>query len=122
MNDILQVMKWLREGKKVRRMNWIPGAYLALDNKRILNDKKEPVKFDYICSIEATDWEIFEEKKESKVLRIEIAKMWNGKLELRTGDLLGSSTCSNITKKEVLSVISDQIGDIYEQLNKRGDE
>jgi len=48
-------------------------------------------------------------------LRIEIAKMWNGKLELRIGDLTGSSTSSNFTKEEVLSDISDEIDTLLEE-------
>ena len=47
-------------------------------------------------------------------LRIEIAKMWNGKLELRIGDLTGSSTSSNVIKEEVLSDISDEIDELLE--------
>ena len=42
-------------------------------------------------------------------IRIEIAKMWNNKLELRIGDLSGSTTSSHILKEDVLSDISDEI-------------
>jgi len=47
--------------------------------------------------------------------RIEIAKMWNGKLELRIGDLTGASTSTHITKEEVLSEISDEIDKVLEK-------
>ncbi len=42
-------------------------------------------------------------------VRIEIARMWNGKLEVRIGDLSGSTEHSNLTKKEVLTTISYDI-------------
>lgn len=42
-------------------------------------------------------------------LRIEISKMYNGKLELREGDLTGSTSYSNCTKEEVLSEIDSLI-------------
>ncbi len=47
-------------------------------------------------------------------LRIEIAKMYNGKLEMRSGDLSGSTGSSNFTKEEVLSDISDEIDELLE--------
>ncbi len=47
-------------------------------------------------------------------LRIELAKIYNGKLEMRTGDLSGSTTSSNITKEEALSEISDEIDELLE--------
>ena len=51
-------------------------------------------------------------------LRIEIDKMYNGKLEIRTGDLSGSSTSSNFTKEEILSEISDEIDTMVKNPNK----
>ncbi len=48
-------------------------------------------------------------------LRIEIAKMHNGKLGMRIGDLTGSTTSSNFTKGEVLSDISDEIDELLEE-------
>jgi len=47
-------------------------------------------------------------------IRIEIAKLWNGKLELRIGDIEGSTQCSHLNKKEVLSEISDEIDNLLE--------
>ncbi len=49
--------------------------------------------------------------------RIEIAVMWNGKLEIRTGDLTGSTTGSNFTKEEVLSEVSDEIDNLLKEFN-----
>ncbi len=51
-------------------------------------------------------------------LRIEIAKMYNGKLELRIGDLTGSTTSSNQTKEEVLSDVSDEIDELLKEKKK----
>ncbi len=45
-------------------------------------------------------------------IRIEIARMWNDKLILRVGDLSGSTEHSNISKKEVLSAIADEIDEL----------
>lgn len=42
-------------------------------------------------------------------IRIEIAKLHTGKLELRIGDLSGSSSSYSFTKEEVLSEIADEI-------------
>ena len=52
-------------------------------------------------------------------LRIEITKMYNGKLEVRIGDLTGSITSSNVTKEEVLSDISDEIDELLEDSNEK---
>ena len=49
-------------------------------------------------------------------IRIEIAKRYNGLLELRIGDLSGAAEHSNITKEEVLSDISDEIDELLEDL------
>jgi len=51
-------------------------------------------------------------------LRIEIAKMYNGKLELRIGDLTGSTTSSNQTKEEVLSDVADEIDELLKEKKK----
>ncbi len=48
-------------------------------------------------------------------LRIEIAKMYNNKLEVRIGDLDGSATMGNITKEEALSDISNEIDDMLKK-------
>jgi len=45
-------------------------------------------------------------------IRIEIVKMYNGKLEIRIGDLTGSTTLGNVSKEEVLSEISDEIDEL----------
>lgn len=47
-------------------------------------------------------------------IRIEIAKMWNEKLEMREGDLTGSTTSSNVTKEDILK----EIGDLIDELPK----
>lgn len=44
--------------------------------------------------------------------------MYNGKLELRIGDLDGSTTSSNTTKEEVLSDISDEIDELLKEEKK----
>lgn len=51
-------------------------------------------------------------------LRIEIAMKYNGLLELRIGDLDGSSTMSNVTKKDILDQVSDDIDDLIEEWEK----
>lgn len=48
-------------------------------------------------------------------IRIEIAKNYNGLLELRIGDLNGAKESGNISKEEVLSEISDEIDELLEE-------
>lgn len=45
-------------------------------------------------------------------LRIEIAKRYDGKLELRIGDLDGATEMTNFTEEEVLKEIQDEIKQI----------
>ena len=62
MAGIFQTIKWLREGKKVRREGWKEGSYWVLGDDERINWKFEAAKVS-IRQIEATDWELFEEKK-----------------------------------------------------------
>ncbi len=59
-------------------------------------------------------------------IRIEIAKIYTGKLECRIGDLSGSSQSYNFTKEEVLSDIGDEIDNLLNSskvgLSNRDDE
>ena len=45
-------------------------------------------------------------------IRIEIGKKYNGKLELRIGDLDGSTGMTNFTKEEILSEIANEIDEL----------
>lgn len=48
-----------------------------------------------------------------KAIRIEITRTWrNGLWKIRIGDIVGSTTTSNITKEEVLSEIKDKMDEI----------
>jgi len=51
---------------------------------------------------------------EETAIRIEIAKLWNGKLSLRIGDLSSSIETIHISKEEALSDISDEIDELLE--------
>lgn len=48
-------------------------------------------------------------------LRIEINQMWNGKLEMREGDLTGSTTISNVNKEDILKMVSLEIDNLIEK-------
>ena len=50
-------------------------------------------------------------------LRIEISKMYNGRLELRIGDLSGSTTLTNISKGTILLEIGNEIDKLLEESN-----
>jgi hypothetical protein len=54
-------------------------------------------------------------------IRIEIAKLYSGKLEVRIGDLSGSTTLSNVLKEDVLAEISDKIEELLkdEQIKEK---
>lgn len=77
MSDFKQAIKWLKEGKKVRRAKWKFGYELHFydDGYRIagksLPNTDDKDFFEVRCGsfkiedFEATDWEIFEEEKES---------------------------------------------------------
>ena len=62
MAGIFQTIKWLREGKKVRREGWKEGSYWVLGDDERINWKFEAAKVS-LYQIEATDWELFKEKK-----------------------------------------------------------
>ncbi len=51
-------------------------------------------------------------------IRIEIGIMYNGGLELRDGDVDGSTNMSNFSKEEVLSHISDEIDELLDKFQK----
>ena len=69
MSDFQQAIKWLKEGKKIKRKLW-QGSHLFLDitdgdgNFKIRGDMHTTSEngLNYY-SIEATDWEIYEEKE-----------------------------------------------------------
>ena len=48
-------------------------------------------------------------------IRIEIEKNYNNLLDLRIGDLTGSTEHSNISKEEVLSYIADEIDELSDK-------
>lgn len=75
MSDFQQAMMWLKEGKKVQRSCW-QSSYLFLDksegegNYEIRGDVHGTIKIGVsYYSIEATDWEVYEEKPELKTLK-----------------------------------------------------
>ena len=70
MSDFKQAIKWLNEGKKVRRSSW-----KNLDCFIYAEKYLEPIllapsgreEWFGICDFEATDWEIYEEKKDESL-------------------------------------------------------
>ena len=69
MADFNQAIKWMKEGRNVRRIHWkdwsgfhlynADGIGIMFSNNRHISDKLS------ISDLEATDWEIYEEKIES---------------------------------------------------------
>ena len=67
MSDFNQAIKWLKEGKKVRREDWDEGCfYILLSQIEYQNLSGHDEEFDVFMKddFEANDWEIYEEKKE----------------------------------------------------------
>ena len=62
MAGIFQTIKWLREGKKVRRPSWEEGSYWVLGECEKIEWVDGDAKV-HLNQIEATDWELFKEKK-----------------------------------------------------------
>ena len=56
-----QAIKWLKEGKKVRRKEWFEFHMVIGDEEEIVWDNKNPVNF-YIGDFEAKDWIIYRER------------------------------------------------------------
>ena len=64
MSDFQQVIKWLKEGKKVRRKSHDPKSYFIVycgSEGQFENCEGTYRTFD-MSDFEATDWEIYEEK------------------------------------------------------------
>jgi hypothetical protein len=63
MADFMQAVKWMKEGKKVRRSFWDKNVFLQPNgrNGEITNNDGKTGQFSY-CYFEATDWEIYEEE------------------------------------------------------------
>lgn len=82
MADFQQAIKWLKEGKKVRRKYWNKDYAVYLSEGGIWY-KERDAEFRntfYVGDFEATDWEIFEEKVELKTLK-NIVNIMNSDLE-----------------------------------------
>ena len=54
--------------------------------------------------------------------RIEIDKLHNDFYEIRVGDITGSSTHSNISKKELISELIDEVDKLKYDANEVKDE
>ncbi len=64
MADFIQAIKWIKEGKKVRRENWGNQSYhYKLNNEYVLPMSKDKPKPDNLIEIEGNDWQIVEEEK-----------------------------------------------------------
>ena len=70
MSDFKQAIEWMKEGKKVRRSYWgnkelkgfVQNNFIQFEDK----DGRSDAHFlNELTTIEATDWEIFEDSKES---------------------------------------------------------
>jgi len=62
-----QAVKWLNEGKKVRRPSWEENSFWTLGIDQSICWKDGRTAHIHVNQIEANDWEIYEEKKELKI-------------------------------------------------------
>ncbi len=66
MANFEQAIKWMREGKKVARLNWVKGISLHSKGGIIYNNGgTETGLLTSLLNIEAIDWEIYGEEKEN---------------------------------------------------------
>lgn len=67
--NIIEAIQLLKEGNKIRRTNWDDGAYLQLGlDEKIINNSGEDVKLNFISTLLADDWEVFEEKEDVDII------------------------------------------------------
>jgi len=57
-----EAIRWLRQGKKVRRKDWNEGDYVFLNRDVIINNHKKLVRFCNVVGLSAKDWEVFKEE------------------------------------------------------------
>lgn len=62
MSDFIQVIIWLKDGKKVRRKNWSKGSYIYNYIGIKGTDGESTGLLTSIKNLEATDWEIYGEE------------------------------------------------------------
>ena len=86
MADFNQAIKWLREGKKVRRSGWVKGSVLHNERGRILFGSENTTLLSCLPNLEATDWEIYCEEHNFSCYHI------RNRLEC---DSTCTETCSN---------------------------
>ena len=63
MSNFNQAIKWLKEGKKVRRPSWEENNYWILGIDEKISFKDGTTTHIHVNQIEAKDWEIYEEMK-----------------------------------------------------------
>ncbi len=68
MSDFKWAIQKLKEGKKVRRTCWLGDSYLRLGKNQTICWKDGTIPHIHLNQIEATDWEIYCEEHEWKIL------------------------------------------------------
>lgn len=61
MTNFTEILKYLIEGKKVRRFSWKDGDYLQIIDGQILNKNNIAPDLSHLSTLIADDWEIFQE-------------------------------------------------------------
>ena len=61
MTNFKQAIRWLREGKKIRRPSWDEKSYWELGKGEVICWTNGPFAHVHLKQIKAYDWEIFEE-------------------------------------------------------------
>ncbi len=83
MADFTQAIKWMKEGKKVRRESWLPKYFWKVDKALIVESHEGVIDSRDIYTIGESDWEIYEEdadlsSKAKDILRSRVGEEWSG--------------------------------------------
>lgn len=125
MSDFNQAIKWLEEGKKVRRPSWEEKSYWIFGIDKVISWTDGRNAHIHLNQIEATDWELYEEKKEEIIgnpiywASKERDKYWKKKIQKAQRRLKEDKV--DIT--DVLGVqYNSKLKEINKRINKRVDE
>lgn len=61
MADFMQALRWMKEGKKVARLNWVEDSYVLEERGNIVgSDGASATVLTYIGNLTAEDWVLYE--------------------------------------------------------------
>ena len=68
MSNFKQAIKWLEEGKKVRRLKWKEDSYWIFGVHKVISFHGITNAHVHLNQIKATDWELYKERKPKVVI------------------------------------------------------